>query len=223
MFVPGILANLERFADAAVRIGAVLLAASLTIGAVYFAEKPTAPQAEPMLKIIVADGHGSGFHIGHGYVLTAAHVVGAQKVVKTLNSLRGTGEAEVLWSNTNYDVALLRIRGEALPAAATLSCRAPRPGESVEARGNPLNLEFVSTWGKVAGAKLGFGPWRALVPMNIAIVPGQSGGPLYDANGYVVGMNVGVMVVPTGFSGSLVGIGYAVPGSALCEVMGRNA
>ena len=216
--------SFERAATTLARICAVLIAAILvTAAGVQFSPGDTTSHAEPMVKIIVADGHGSGFHIGNGYVVTAAHVVGGQTKVDVLDSEHITSKADVLWVSAASDVALLKMQGDHLPNAAKLSCRTPAFGEAVQARGNPLNLDFVSTWGRIAGGALSFGPWRSLVPMNIAIVPGQSGGPLYDANGYVVGMNVGVMVVPTGFSGSLVGIGYAVPGSAICEVMARTA
>lgn len=177
-------------------------------------------KATPNVKITVGDGHGSGFHIGQGYAFTAAHVVGKATKVNVLLSDGTKSEAEVLWINAARDVALLRLKTTKLQAV-NLSCRTPAKGEAVEAAGNPLNLEFVSTWGKVAGKPMKYGRWEKVVPLNMTIVPGQSGGALFSETGYVVGLNVGVMVFPMGFGGSMVGIGYAVPGSTLCELLAK--
>lgn len=176
--------------------------------------------ADPMVKILVGQGHGSGFHVGNGYVFTAAHVVDGATMVNILADNGAKDEAEVLWVNTARDVALVKLK-TLRPAVDNLSCRVPTRGEHVEAKGNPRNLEFVSTWGQVAGSALKLDPWLQVVPLSVSIVPGQSGGPLYDTSGRVVGMNVGVMVAQVGFSGSLVGIGYAVPGSVLCDLLAK--
>jgi S1-C subfamily serine protease len=177
-------------------------------------------KAEPMVKVVLENGHGSAFHIGDGYYFTAAHVVGALSEVEILDSEGQTHKAEVLWSNRARDVALLRSAH--LVEAANLSCRTPNPGEVVEARGNPANLNFISTWGRVGGKPLAVGPWRNVVPVSMTIIPGMSGGPAYDADGFVVGLNVGVVVVPFGFGGSLVGVGYIVPGRTLCDLLTRD-
>lgn len=176
--------------------------------------------SEPMLKINVGNGHGSGFHVGNGYVFTAAHVVKGRAEAEVVAADGSKDTAEVLWINEKRDVALLKT-AKLRPQTAQLSCIVPAEGQKVVARGNPNNLTFVSTYGQVAGKPISLGPWSQVVPLSMTIVPGQSGGPLYDAHGRVVGMNVGVMVFPFGFGGSLAGIGYAVPGSTLCELLAK--
>lgn len=74
----------------------------------------TEPEGSSVVKVIVGNGHGSGVNIGDGYIVTAAHVVGNEKVVRVKGrwpfAIFET-DAEVLWSNPAYDVALLRIGG----------------------------------------------------------------------------------------------------------------
>jgi len=59
--------------------------------------------------------------------------------------------------------------------------------------------------------------WREVVPADLTVIPGQSGGAVVDAQGSVVGITVGVMIWQYGLSG----LGFFVPGSAICELMGR--
>lgn len=179
--------------------------------------------ADATVKVITKGGHGSGFHIGDGYLITAAHVVGSAEKVSLKTSLGGSTEAEVLWSNKAYDVALLRLSGPAELQTAPLVCRVPQIGEAITAKGNPATAEFITVWGKVAGSERSFGPWRSVVVTNIATVPGQSGGPVFDAGGNVIGVTVGVMASPVGFSVSLVGIGYVVPARTVCDLLARGA
>lgn len=198
--------------------GLAVLAVAFGVGAAATHEAQLAP--EPMLKINVGESHGSGFHVGDGFVFTAAHVVKGVAEVEVEAANGAKDRAEVLWVNEKRDAALLKTKTLRTRTAA-LSCTVPAPGEMVEARGNPNNLSFVSTCGQVAGKPLAVEPWSTVVPVSITIVPGQSGGPLYNSNGEVVGMTVGVMLAPVGFVESLVGIGYSVPGVTLCELLAK--
>ena len=119
---------------------------------------PAASQTSSVFKVLRMMGHGSAVHIGNGYVLTVAHVVEGANDPSLLGAVRGSdivlktldGEAldvEVLWANTNYDVALLRSDDARRYPAAELSCRAPSVGTMVEVLGNPGPLEFARTWG----------------------------------------------------------------------------
>lgn len=169
-----------------------------------------------------AKGHGSGFYIGDGLILTAAHVVDGAPGKVTVKFMDGSeSPGVVLWQAGSRDVAMIKIDPVDYVKAAPLKCAAPVKGELIYAEGNPLNMEFVTVWGTVAGNVREFGPWHSVFVTNIATVPGQSGGPVFNLAGEVVGITVGVMIYPTGFSASLVGIGYAVPGDVICNLLAR--
>lgn len=167
------------------------------------------------VKVVMAAGHGSGVHIGNGYVLTAAHVLGNGEPKLKLDD--GSEQpATVLWQNKGHDVALLRT--DATMAAAPLSCTALYDGQTIIAKGNPSQLEFVSSAGRVVGTPREVGPWKVAVVVDMTIVMGMSGGPTLDAAGRVVGINVGVLST----RGSLTGFGFIVPGSVVCELLART-
>lgn len=182
---------------------------------------PPAPAIAATVKVATATGHGSGVHIGQGLILTAAHVVADHDTatVKTTDDTRG---AEILWASSTYDVALLSTSDIDLQSM-TLSCDTPPIGAQVTAYGNPLGMEFVRTSGQVVGpvgSALGI---PGAYPVDMTIIPGMSGGPLVDVHGEVVGIAVAVMSYPVGFAPQLTGIGMAVSGEAVCELMGRAA
>lgn len=196
----------------------VILAVVSIIGLSVWAKvsQDAVVMSSPHVKVTYAEskGHGSATHIGGGYFLTAAHVIkdDATPLLDGVNS-------EVLWVNEKYDVALLHANVYNT-AKANLECREPEVSERVSMYGNPINLEGVTTWGQVSGVSREVGPWASVIPVNAAIAPGMSGGALMDEGGDLVGVNVGVMVMAVGFSGGPVGIGYSVPSSVICMLMG---
>lgn len=197
---------------------AALVALALLITGLSYTVPAPAPLPSAIVKVLVGEGHGSGVHIGDGYILTAAHVTQGKTVKLRLTD--GTEiEAETLWENRAYDVALLRT--QARVAVAPLACRTAALGERLTAHGNPMVLEFVSADGKVAGAAREFGPWKSVLPVDMTIVMGMSGGPVLDANGNVVGISVGVLLGNLMGFPSLTGFGAIVPSSAVCTLMGR--
>ncbi|MDX0227197.1 serine protease [Sinorhizobium meliloti] len=174
-----------------------------------------------VVKVILKNGHGSGVSIGNGFVVTAAHVVQDSKTA-TLKTKHGRNmEAVVLWSNKEYDIALLRFEGAKMDAAS-LDCRLAQAGDFITAYGNPLNVEFASAYGRIAGEPRAFGPWQSVFVTDITTVMGQSGGPVFDADGRLIGITVGVMGAPMGFSHSLVGYGFVVPSRAVCDLLARG-
>ena len=180
------------------------------------------PLASSVVKVLPGKGHGSGVHIGNGYILTAAHVVDGAKSLKIRTSDGKDRDATVLWSSKEYDIAAIRT-AEAGIAVSNLDCRTAEAGEVIRASGNPIVLEFVDSYGKVAGKPRLLGPWKSVLITDITTVPGMSGGPTFDANGNVVGITVGVMTLPSGFSASLTGFGAMVPSSTVCGLLGRIA
>ncbi|MDW9762138.1 serine protease [Sinorhizobium meliloti] len=174
-----------------------------------------------LVKITLEGGHGSGVHIGNGYILTAAHAVKDAKTA-TLKTKDGkTRQAAVLWANTEYDIALLRSQDGNMDAAA-LDCRVAQAGDFITSYGNPLNVEFAAAFGRIAGEPRALGPWKSVFVTDITTVMGQSGGPVFDADGRLIGITVGVMGAPMGFSHSLVGYGFVVPSRAVCDLLARG-
>lgn len=121
---------------------AVLALAVVIFGGVAIATPsapPTAVQAEYVTdaSVVYVDtdrGHGSGVHIGDGYVLTAGHVADGAKTIQLKTAGGKFQPAEVLWLNKEYDIALLRTDGAGI-GAATLSCRYAHTGEDIRAIG----------------------------------------------------------------------------------------
>ncbi|MDI6027038.1 serine protease [Corticibacterium sp. UT-5YL-CI-8] len=190
----------------------------------YFLPYAPAPAAAPLpsstVKVILSPGHGSGVHIGNGYVVTAAHVAKDAQTV-TLKMDNGKEQpATVLWVNKAYDIALLR--NDATMSASHLDCRVATVGEALIARGNPAAAEFIAASGRVAGSEREFGPWKRVLITDMTTIPGMSGGGVFDAEGDVVGITVGVLVVPLGFAPSITGFGTIVPSAAVCDLLART-
>jgi S1-C subfamily serine protease len=209
----------------------VTISAIIAFLAVYQTHKKRDATALSTIKVMVGEGHGSGVHVGNGYIITAAHVAGDAKSVKVKNSLGSVGHADVLWVNKAHDIALLRISVLALEkgdegawGVSRLHCEDPKIGQSVIAIGNPGPLEFITAHGNVAsGPKHSDEHWRDHYIVSMPIAPGMSGGPVLDHHGRVVGIVVGVAMMSVGWSGAPVGFGYIAPASAICKLLARNA
>lgn len=175
----------------------------------------------PNVKIVLKSGHGSGINIGNGYIVTAAHVVEDNTSLDIKFEDGTASKAETLWVNKGADVALLRFKDDGHTRSARLSCRSPEVGEAVTAFGNPVAFENLVFRGFVNGKATTVGQNKGLIPTDLTIIPGMSGGALYDAAGYVIGINVMTAIVPLGFMPSWTRIGFAVPGTTICGLMGR--
>jgi serine protease Do len=204
---------------------------AVLIGAATFFAYPSNAGAPPVVtsgysvKVVVSQGHGSGTHIGQGYIVTAAHVVGDQKTVVIKTDHGNQRYASVLWTNKEYDIALLRTTAVGI-AVANLSCRTLHQGDAIRADGNPLNIEFVSSSGKISGDARKTGQHKAAYITDMTTVMGMSGGGIFDSKGELVGVTSAVALAPLplgkNYVPSLTGFGMAVPTSAVCELMGRG-
>lgn len=180
--------------------------------------------ADASLLIRRPNGLGSAFHIGGGRIVTAAHVVAGAKVVSIKSWDGRVSSATVVAVDEKTDVAILQTNMKLL--AADMSCAAVPVGTSLTAIGNPLGQEFVTVWGKIAGApRDGLG--RLLYVTDMTTVMGQSGGPVF-ADGRVVGITSAVMIAPLQAFGkngeyvpSLAGLGYVVPSTVACEMIAK--
>lgn len=174
------------------------------------------------VKVEVTGGHGSGVSIGNGFVITAGHVAKGSKTV-TLKTKDGkTRQADVLWINEEYDIALPHSNDKTMDAAK-LDCRVAHIGEYITSYGNPMKVEFSAAFGRIAGEAVAYGPWKSVVVTDMTTIMGMSGGPVFDADGHLVGITVGALVAPIGKSASLAGLGFIVPSKSVCDLLARGA
>lgn len=155
-------------------------------------------------------GQGSGFIISpDGLVMTNAHVVkGATEVIVKLTDRREF-RAKVLGSDPKTDIAVLKIDAKNLPTVRLGSTRDLQVGEWVLAIGSPFGFENSVTAG-VVSAKGRSLPDDSLVPFiqtDVAVNPGNSGGPLFNARGEVVGINSQIY----SRSGGYQGVSFSIP------------
>ncbi|MHA3976977.1 Do family serine endopeptidase [Halovulum sp. GXIMD14794] len=156
-------------------------------------------------------GLGSGFIISEdGVIVTNNHVVdGASKVSVVLDD--GTEyEAEVVGTDDRIDIAVLKIEPEGdLPTVDWGDSDAVRVGDWAVAIGNPLGLDGTVTAGIVSarGRDIRSGPYDDYLQVDAAINRGNSGGPLFDMNGKVIGVNTAILST----SGGNIGLGFAIP------------
>ncbi len=159
---------------------------------------------------------GSGFLVrADGYVLTNYHVVeGAETLNVTLNS----GEeytAEVVGSDADFDVAVLKIEAENLPTVTLGDSDLLRVGDQVAAIGNPLGeLTLSMTVGYISALDREIntdGTPINMLQTDVAINSGNSGGPLFDMKGNVIGITTAKYSGSTVTGASIEGIGFALP------------
>lgn len=175
-----------------------------------------------VVKVILPSGMGSGVHIGGGFIVTAEHVVKSSKVASLKTRGGRAASAEVLWASADYDIALLKT--DAIIPSASLDCVAATVGDSIMAVGNPLGMEFISSYGRVAGDPREFLPnWKAAFVTDMTVIMGNSGGPVFSSDGKIVGIVVGAPMAPIDGGGkSYIGFSLAVPSSAVCKLLGRT-
>lgn len=155
-------------------------------------------------------GLGSGFIFDpDGWLVTNHHVVdGSSDVTVRLNDGREF-EAEVVGVDEQTDIALLRIQADqALPYVTLGDSESIRVGEDVMAVGNPFGLGGTVTQGIVSAKdrNISGGPYAEFIQTDAAINKGNSGGPLFNMDGEVVGVNSAIYSP----SGGSVGVGFAV-------------
>jgi len=165
--------------------------------------QPRAPQTVQSL--------GSGFVISaEGYIVTNNHVIAEADEI-TINFYNGVSlEATLIGTDPKTDIALLKVEPtEPLPFVNFADSDAARVGDWVLAIGNPFGLGGSVSAGIISARNrdINAGPYDDFIQTDAAINRGNSGGPLFDMNGDVVGVNSAI-ISPTGNS---VGIGFAVP------------
>jgi serine protease Do len=165
-------------------------------------------------------GQGSGFFISSdGYAVTNNHVVdGADKVEVTTEAGK-TYTAKVIGTDPRTDIALIKVEGGSDFPFAKLSEGKSRIGDWVLAVGNPFGLGGTVTAGIVSasGRDIGNGPYDDFLQIDAPVNKGNSGGPAFNMQGEVVGVNTAIYSP----SGGSVGIAFAIPASTVKMVVAQ--
>jgi Do/DeqQ family serine protease len=162
---------------------------------------------------------GSGVIVSaEGYILTNHHVIdGAEAIEVALNDGR-TAMAKVIGTDSETDLALLKIDLPNLPTIVLGQMETLQVGDAVLAIGNPFGVGQTVTSGIVSALgrkQLGINTFENFIQTDAAINPGNSGGALVDANGLLMGINTAIY----SRSGGNMGIGFAVPVSTATQIM----
>jgi serine protease Do len=164
-----------------------------------------------------SQAQGSGFFIsGDGYIVTNDHVVDHATEVTITTSDGKSMPAKVIGVDTKTDLALLKAQGSDFPFV-TFASHTPRVGDWVIAVGNPFGLGGTVTAGIVSarGRDIGSGPYDDFLQIDAPVNHGNSGGPTFDAEGEVVGVNTAIFSP----SGGSVGIGFAIASDVVKNVV----
>ncbi len=171
----------------------------------------------------LVQGHGSGFIIERdGLILTNNHVVDNADRLRVRLADGREFEAEVIRRDAQTDIALLRIDAEDLPAAPLGDSDAMRVGDWVLAIGSPFRreLEHSVSAGIISGkgrGDIGIAGYEDFLQTDAAVNPGNSGGPLVNLRGEVIGMNTAIATQ----NGQYQGVSFAIPINFARNIVGR--
>lgn len=169
---------------------------------------PRGRKQSPQQDEEVPRGVGSGFILSaDGYVMTNAHVVdGADEVYVKLTDKREF-KAKIIGVDTRTDVALVKVEGNNLPRLTMGDSNKIKVGEWVIAIGSPFDLDNTVTAGIISAKARDTGDYLPLIQTDVAVNPGNSGGPLINMRGEVIGINSQIY----SRSGGYMGISFAIP------------
>ncbi|MFA7632761.1 MAG: DegQ family serine endoprotease [Thiohalomonadaceae bacterium] len=183
----------------------------------YFRHFFNVPE-QPRERIAQSLGSGVVMDAAKGYIVTNHHVIaGAHEISVNLADGR-TLQAELVGSDEETDVAVIKIAAEGLHAVTTTDSDRMRVGDFVVAIGNPFGLGQTVTSGIVSAvgrSGLGIEGYEDFIQTDASINPGNSGGALVNLRGELVGINTAIRSQ----SGGNVGIGFAIPGNMVREIM----
>jgi serine protease Do len=161
---------------------------------------------------------GSGFFIsGDGYIVTNNHVVDHATEVTVTTTDGKTISAKVIGTDPKTDLALLKVNEGSNYPFVTFASQSPRVGDWVIAVGNPFGLGGTVTAGIVSarGRDIGSGPYDDFIQIDAPVNHGNSGGPTFNNQGEVVGVNTAIFSP----SGGSVGIGFAIASDVVQNVV----
>ena len=184
-----------------------------------FGNRSEGRRSQPRFRMPQRAAIGSGFIIsGDGYIVTNHHVIdGGSKITVALKDGKEY-DAKLVGGDPKTDLALLKVKaGKKLPFVKFGESDKARVGDWVVAIGNPFGLGHTVTTGIISarGRNIGAGPYDDFLQIDAPINRGNSGGPAFDKNGDVIGVNTAIFS-PTGGN---VGIGFAIPAEMAKEVI----
>ena len=165
-------------------------------------------------------GQGSGFFISaDGFAVTNNHVVDKADSVEVTTDEGKNYTAKVIGTDPKTDLALIKIDGRSDFPYVKLSDTNPRVGDWVLAVGNPFGLGGTVTAGIISarGRDIGAGPYDDFIQIDAPVNRGNSGGPTFDVDGNVIGVNTAIFSP----SGGSVGIAFAIPADTVRTVVGQ--
>jgi len=179
---------------------------------------PNGPEGVPHGHNVIT-GQGSGFFISaDGYAVTNNHVVDKAESVQVTTDDGKTHKAKVIGTDPRTDLALIKVEDGPFPYVK-LSETTPRIGDWVLAVGNPFGLGGTVTAGIVSarGRDIGASPYDDFIQIDAPVNKGNSGGPAFDTEGNVIGVNTAIFSP----SGGSVGIAFAIPADTVKNVIGQ--
>jgi len=164
----------------------------------------------------VSASAGSGFILSEdGYVITNAHVVSGAQTIKVDLFNGESYDAQMVGADSGFDIAVLKVDAEGLKPVSVGNSDALKVGEEVVAIGNPLGeLTFTMTNGILSALNREIntdGNPQSMIQTNAAINSGNSGGPLFDMDGNVIGVTTAKYSGSTNSGTTIEGLGFAIP------------
>ncbi len=181
-------------------------------------EAPNGMQGMPRGHNVIT-GQGSGFFISDdGYAVTNNHVVEKAENVQVTTDDGKTHTAKVIGTDPRTDLALIKVEGGPFPYVK-LAEKAPRIGDWVLAVGNPFGLGGTVTAGIVSarGRDIGASAYDDFIQIDAPVNKGNSGGPSFDTEGNVIGVNTAIFSP----SGGSVGIAFDIPADTVKSVIAQ--
>lgn len=172
----------------------------------FFGDRPNKPQERER----TFRSAGSGFIIDEeGLVITNAHVVGKADEITVHLADRREIKAELIGKDEKTDVAVLRVKADALPTVKIADVTKLKVGQWVMAVGSPFGLDYTATQGIISslGRNLPNDNYTPFIQTDAAVNPGNSGGPLFNTEGEVIGINSQIYTS----TGSYAGVSFAIP------------
>ena len=165
----------------------------------------------------IEHAYGTGFFVTtDGYMLTNHHVIeGADKITVTLND-RTELDATLIGSDERSDVAVLKVSGTSFPALPVGDSTGLKVGEPVLAIGSPFGFDYSASAGIVSAKSRSFSRETSVpfIQTDVALNPGNSGGPLFNQRGEVIGINSRIF----SGTGGYMGLSFSIPIDAAMDI-----